>query len=80
MGMPSLVVTGVFGWPTVPDGVVTATTILATRILRRQREAPFGIVTVGIEQGAVARIGRTDPDVQNALCDFIKSSAMIASG
>lgn len=71
-------VTGIFGWPVVPAGVVAATTILATRILRRQREAPFGIVTVGIETGATAYIREHDPDVKNLLCDFLKPKVMIS--
>jgi len=76
---PDLVkVTGRFGWPTLPSEVVAATTILATRYLRRQREAPFGIITVGIEQGAAMRIGRYDPDVENLLCNFKKPRVMIS--
>jgi hypothetical protein len=78
MGLPSVSVTGTFGWPVVPQNVVAATTILAARILRRQREAPFGIVTVGIEQGAVARISQTDPDVMALLSDFTKEKVLIA--
>lgn len=77
-GVPSLAVSGTFGWPSIPESVVAATTILATRILRRQREAPFGIVTVGIEQGAVARIAQTDPDVQALLSDFMKGKVLIS--
>lgn len=77
--VPALVtVTGLFGWPMLPAEVVAATTILATRILRRQREAPFGILTIGIEQGAYARIAQKDPDVQNLLCNFIKPKVMIS--
>jgi hypothetical protein len=59
----SVQVTGQFGWAAVPDDVKVATSILAAKLLRRVREAPFGIVTVGIDQGAAMRIGRTDPDV-----------------
>lgn len=78
LGLPSLTVTGTYGWPAIPATVVTATTILASRFLRRQREAPFGVVTIGIEQGAIARISSTDPDVQNMLCDYVKESVFIA--
>jgi hypothetical protein len=55
--------TGRFGWPTVPAEVVEATTILASKLLRRAREAPFGIVSAGIEVGVAMRIARSDPDV-----------------
>jgi len=54
---------GVFGWPSVPALVSSATSILAHRWLRRRREAPFGIIATGIETGAVIRLSRTDPDV-----------------
>lgn len=56
-------VTGRFGWPAVPDEVVLATSIIATKLLKRMREAPFGIVTFGHDAGEVARIARNDPDV-----------------
>lgn len=54
--------TGKFGWPSVPAPVVEATTILATKLLRRSREAPFGIVSIGLD-GAAVRIARNDPDI-----------------
>lgn len=57
-------VTGKFGWPVVPDAIKTATVILAAKLLKRTREAPFGVVTVGIDAGAAMRIARTDPDVR----------------
>lgn len=55
-------VTGQFGWSEVPDVVVGATTLLAGRLLKRYREAPFGIVQIGLD-GQVARIAQTDPDI-----------------
>lgn len=62
----SLKVTGMFGWPDVPDQVVTATTIIAAKLVKRLREAPFGIVSTGID-GFAARIARNDPDVYNLI-------------
>jgi hypothetical protein len=56
-------ITGRFGWPQPPWPIVQAAGILAVKLARRQREAPFGIVTAGIDQGATARIARNDPDV-----------------
>lgn len=55
-------VTGQFGWSEVPDLVKGGTTLLAGRLLKRFREAPFGIVQVGLD-GQVARIAITDPDI-----------------
>lgn len=59
----SVKITAVFGWPEVPELVLSATSILAHRWLRRRREAPFGVIATGIENGAVIRLSRTDPDV-----------------
>jgi hypothetical protein len=46
-------ITGRFGWPAVPAGVKTLTTLVAERLVRRTREAPFGIIAVGLEGAAV---------------------------
>jgi hypothetical protein len=75
--LPSLVeqsikVTGQFGWPSIPDDVTAATGILAAKLLRRGREAPFGIVTAGIDSGATMRIARTDPDVSMLLGPYAR--------
>jgi hypothetical protein len=63
----SVRVMGQFGWPEVPPGVVEATGILAARLVRRARETPYAIATVGIETGTALRIIRTDPDVAGLL-------------
>jgi hypothetical protein len=41
------------------------------------REAPFGIVTVGIDQGAAMRIARTDPDVYALICNYTRHQPFI---
>lgn len=66
----SVRVTAQFGWPSIPEGVSTATMIMASRYVLRMREAPFAIVTAGVDVGAVARIGATDPEVMSALADY----------
>jgi hypothetical protein len=66
----SVQVTGQFGWSVMPENVRAATSILAGKLLKRVREAPFGIVTVGIDQGSAMRIARTDPDVYSLLTDL----------
>jgi hypothetical protein len=63
----SVKVTGQFGWAVFPEAVKAATSILAAKLLRRVREAPFGIVTAGIDAGVAMRIARTDPDVYSLL-------------
>jgi hypothetical protein len=69
----SIKVVGKFGWASTPAQVIDATTILASRLIRRKREAPFGVVTVGIDVGAVARIARVDPDVMMLLGPFMEA-------
>lgn len=67
-GIDGLRVTGQWGWPEVPAGVKAATSIIATRLFRRTREAPFGIIGLGpegttVRAGAIAR----DPEVAFAM-------------
>ncbi len=69
-GRRSVQITGRFGWPTVPAPIVQATTILAGRLLKRAREAPFGVVALGLD--AAGRIARTDPDVLNLIGPYQK--------
>ena len=56
-------VQGSFGWATAPAQVVEACSILANRYLKRTRETPYGIVTVGTDAMSAARLGKIDPDV-----------------
>jgi hypothetical protein len=63
--------TGQFGWAVIPEDVKTATSILAAKLIRRVREAPFGIVTAGgIDQAVAMRIARTDPDVYSLIQSY----------
>lgn len=79
-GYPRTVkVTGRFGWPAVPAAVADATTILASRLVKRKREAPFAIVTVpGVDVGAAIRLGRTDPDVMTLLGPYTRDLGLVA--
>jgi hypothetical protein len=65
-------VTGKFGWAAVPAQITEATSILASKLLRRSREAPFGVVTVGIDAGAAMRIATMDPDVRFLISPYVK--------
>jgi hypothetical protein len=73
----SVKVTGKFGWPAVPEAVTQATTILASRLLKRAREVPFGVVAVNLD-GAAVRIAKADPDVMLLLGPFIKHRISVA--
>lgn len=69
----SVELVGKFGWPAVPPNIVEATTILASKLLRRAREAPFGIVALGgLDAAAVVHIARTDPDINFLISGFIR--------
>lgn len=56
-------VAGTFGWATAPGPVTEACGILANRYLKRTRETPYGIVAIGTDSLAMARLGKIDPDV-----------------
>jgi hypothetical protein len=73
----SVKVTGQFGWAVIPEDVKAATSILAAKLLRRVREAPFGIVTAGIDQGVAMRIARNDPDVYSLIQPYTRHTPII---
>lgn len=73
----SVELTGQFGWPSVPDTIRAATGILAGRLFKRSREAPFGIVTVGADVGAAMRLSRTDPDVASLIGGFTRRTPFL---
>lgn len=58
-------ITGTWGWPAIPDGVITATKLQAARIVKR-KEAPEGVLGLG-QFGITVRMGRWDPDVLAAI-------------
>lgn len=69
----SLRLVGRFGWPTVPSSIRQATTILAARLLKRSREAAFGVAAIGVE-GSAVRVPRldNDPDVMALVGHLIR--------
>ncbi len=75
----SVQVIGTFGWPVVPSGIQAATLILASKLVKRIREAPFGIVTVGgaIDGAAAVRIARHDPDVIPLISEFVRHQPFV---
>jgi hypothetical protein len=74
----SVKVTGVFGWPAVPAQVKEATTIMSMRFFRRAREAPFGVVGLGLDNSPV-RIARVDPDVCFLLDNLVRGQGVLAA-
>jgi hypothetical protein len=71
----SVKLTGRFGWPEVPAQIQEATVVLASKLMRRAREAPFGVVGLGID-GAAVRVARTDPDI-NFLIDPYRQPSVV---
>jgi hypothetical protein len=63
-------ITGVFGWPSVPKAIETATIIQASRIFKRF-DSPLGVAGFG-DFGAV-RVSRfLDPDVEQLVQPYRK--------
>lgn len=70
----SVEVTGVHGWPAVPSAVRQATVLQAGRLLKRGREAPFGVAALTLDGGAVMLRSRLDPDVEQLLRPLVRVS------
>ena len=70
-------VTGRFGWPEVPDQVPQFVSIVAAKLLKRTREAPFGIVSPGLD-GPAMRLGREDPDARMLLRPLVRHFPVVA--
>ncbi len=65
-------VTGLHGWPSVPAPIKQATIMLAHRYVRRAREAPFSIMTLGMETQRAIKIEQSDPDVYFLIGDYVR--------
>src|SRR5262245_18776713 len=65
----SVELVGKFGWPAVPAAIEEATTLLTHRLLKRARQAPFGVSGIGLD-GSVVRIMMSDPDVASLIAPF----------
>lgn len=61
-------VTALWGWPAIPDEIVQANTLLATRLYRR-KDSPQGVMN-NAEWGGI-RVSRTDPDVEALIAPFV---------
>jgi hypothetical protein len=68
----SVRVTGKFGWVKTPDAIIEATGIIAAQFLRRAREAPFGILTFGVEGQPLRLGGKTDAQLDELLEPYIR--------
>jgi hypothetical protein len=73
----SLKLTGKFGWAAAPEGIRTLTSLIAARLVKRTREAPFGIVSFGLD-GAVMRASQfaNDPEYQFLTSTYAKTQVL----
>jgi hypothetical protein len=62
-------ISGVWGWDAIPDPVVDACLLLASRLFRRA-ESPLGMV--GVAEFPAQRIPQADPDVMQLLAPYIE--------
>lgn len=70
IGRPQRVrVTAIWGWPTVPESIKTATMLKAARLFRR-KDSPEGIR--GFSDFGVVRVTRYDPDYDGLINDYVK--------
>ena len=69
-------VEGKFGWPELPSFLNPAAKMLASRLIKRMREAPFGVVTVGLDVGSAIRIGRMDPDIMGLIEPYVREPVL----
>jgi hypothetical protein len=73
----SLKLTGKFGWAAVPENIKRATTIVAARVLKRTREAPFGVISFPAEGGFVRELGLDrDPELAGLLGPYTRAQVL----
>ena len=67
-------VTGTFGWAETPPEVLDATVMIAAAILKRVREAPFGVATFGDETKSAMKIAALDTQVKGLLSPLVSGA------
>lgn len=71
-------ITGTFGWPATPPQVKEITTLMAARLIKRKREAPFGVAGIGLD-GTPIRIARIDPELEWLIDPLKKGGGVLAA-
>lgn len=72
----SILLVGQFGWQTVPQAIQDATALMAVKLTKRLREAPFGISQIGPD-GAVVRAAARDPELMAMLHPYTKRRLLV---
>lgn len=65
-------ITGQFGWLLPPPEVRQYAKIFAAKLLLRSRQAPFGVLSYGMDQPIAVRIARHDPDFERMLGHLVR--------
>jgi hypothetical protein len=68
----SVRVTGKFGWTSAPEAIRLATGIIATKLVKRAKDAPMGVLT--FFDGTAVRLSRFDPQVEELLAPYNRST------
>jgi hypothetical protein len=74
----SLKLTGKFGWATTPDAIKQLTMLVAARLVKRTREAPFGIVSFGLDGAAVRASQMANDPEYRFLTDAYSKTQVLA--
>lgn len=69
-------ITGTFGWPEVPQGIIDATTLLAGRIYTLKRSAQLDVIPGG-DQGMI-RLGSKIPNVMMLVSRYQRHKIAVA--
>jgi hypothetical protein len=64
-------VTGRFGWAETPWQVIEAAGLLGQQLFKRRQEAPFGVISFGIDNATAIRLLKNDPHLCNLLEPFM---------
>lgn len=70
-------ITGVWGWPAIPEAIHQACLLQASRVLKR-RNSPEGITGFGTEFGHIRVSSRLDSDVQMLLDPYRRVGVLVA--
>ena len=71
----SVRLTGKFGWPAVPDAIVSATGLIAAQLLTASRSAPLGIMAF---EGGAIRVARTNGQAMGLLGPYMLHRSAVA--
>lgn len=69
----SVRVVGKFGWLAVPDTIEQAAKIIASKLIKRAREAPFGVVGTSMD-GVAVRIATSDAEVAGLVGPYVRTT------